>query len=118
MKTIIKLLVVVAVLNAAARAGSAAWRYYQFKDAVEQSMIFGASTPLTDLHRQVLTRAAEIEVPVSAEDVTVQREAGRTWAEVAYTEPVELFPRYIYPIDFRFTVDGFSVLAAPTDGRR
>lgn len=108
MKTILKLLVTLAVLNAVARAGSAAWTYYQFKDAVQQAVIFGAGTPVTQLHNQVLARAAEMEVPLAPENVGVEREGARTWASVAYTQPVEFFPRVVYPIEFSFRVEGFA----------
>jgi hypothetical protein len=39
----------------------------------------------------------------------VQREDKRTWASVAYTEPVEFFPSYRRPITFRFTVEEIAV---------
>jgi hypothetical protein len=107
-KTILKLLVMLAVLNAVARAGSAAWTYYQFKDAVQQSVIFGGNASVTDLHNQIMTKAEEMDVPLPPENVSVQREGTRTWADVAYRQPVEVFPRFVYPIDFRFTVDAFA----------
>jgi hypothetical protein len=118
LKTLIKLLVMLAVLNAVARAGSAAWTYYQFRDAVQQSVIFGSGTPIGELHGQILARANELEVPVTAEQVTVQREGTRTWADVSYTQPVELFPRYTYPFDFEFSVDGYAVVGATPGSRR
>ena len=118
MKTIVKILVMLAVLNAVARAGAIAWSYYQFRDAVEQAMIFGAGVPLDELHTQVLARASELEVPVTPENVSVQREGARTWAEVAYTHPIEYFPRFTYPLDLQFSVGGFAAVSATPGSAR
>ena len=109
MKTILKLLIALAIFNAAARAGSAAWTYYQFKDAVQQTLLFGSRTAPNELHVQILAKATEFDVPVTPENVSVQREDQRTWADVVYTEPVEFFPRYSRPITFRFTVEEIAV---------
>ena len=105
LKTILKLVIMLAILNAVFRAGSAAWTYYQFKDSVQQTLLFGAGTSPAELHTQILAKAGEFELPVTAEDVSVQREDKRTWADVVYIEPVEFFPSYSRPITFRFTVE-------------
>jgi hypothetical protein len=114
LKTLIKLLVTVAVLNAAARAGMAAWKYYQLKDAAQQSVIFGGNSPTTQLHNQIVEKAAELGVPLPPENVTVERNGARTIAAAAYREPVELFPRYTYPMEFSFSVEGFNPVAGGT----
>jgi hypothetical protein len=109
LKTILKLVIVLAILNAVFRAGSAAWTYYQFKDAVQQTILFGSRTPPSELHSKILAKAGEFDVPVAPENVAVQREDNRTWADVVYTEPVEFFPSYSRPITFRFTVEETAV---------
>ena len=110
LKTILKLLIALAILNAAGRGAVAAFSYYQFRDATEQLVLFGARTPPSQLQDQILTRAAEYDLPVAPDGVVVQREGARTWAEVAYTQPIEFFPRYVYPVDFSFSVDAFATL--------
>jgi hypothetical protein len=109
LKTIVKLVIMLAILNAVFRAGSAAWTYYEFKDAVQQTLLFGSRTPPSELHTKILAKAGEFEVPVTPENVSVQREDKRTWASVVYTEPVEFFPSYSRPITFRFTVEEIAV---------
>ena len=42
MKTIIKILIAIAILNASARVGIAAAGYYQLKDASQELLTFGA----------------------------------------------------------------------------
>jgi hypothetical protein len=108
-KTIIKLLITAAILNAAVRGGMAAFTYYQFKDRAEQLVIFGARATPDELHNQIVATAAELEVPIDPENITVEREGPRTRAEAAYIQPVEFFPSYTYPVNLSFRVEGFSV---------
>ena len=109
MKTIIKLLIVAAVLNACARGAMAAWSYYQFKDATQQAILFAGDATDGQLQQQILLRAMELEVPVDPANVQVTRQGPRTVADVSYTQAVELFPSYQRPIKFTFRVDALAV---------
>jgi hypothetical protein len=40
MKTVLKLVIAVALLHAVVRGADAAWRYYQLKDAAERALLF------------------------------------------------------------------------------
>lgn len=116
MKVIIKLLIVAAILNACARGAMAAWTYYQFKDAASQTILFGGEASVAQLQEQILRRAAELEVPISPENVVVTRDGPRTVAEASYTQPVELVPSYKRPFKFSFKVDALSYTAKnPSD---
>jgi hypothetical protein len=109
LKTIIKLLIAAALINAAVRGGMAAFTYYQFKDRTEQLVIFGAEAPPQELQNQILETAMELEIPLDPENIIVERDGIRTRAEASYVQPVEFFPSYTYPINFSFRVEGFSV---------
>ena len=109
MKTIIKLLIAAIILNACARAGQAAWQYYQLKDAAQQTLIFGGDATMRELHDQILRRAIEFEVPLAGENLDITRDGPRTLARAAYTQQVEVFPTYRYPFRFSFSVDALSV---------
>ena len=109
MKTIIKLVITLIILNAIARGAMAAWTYYQFKDATQQLVLFGSRTSTTELHNRILEKAAELNVQLAPENVNIEREGTRTRAEAAYVQPVEFFPNYIYPVNLSFTVEEFAV---------
>jgi hypothetical protein len=109
MKTLIKLLIAAAIINATVRAASAAWTYYQFKDAAEQTVIFGYGATTGQLHEQIMRRAVELQVPLEPQNLQVTRDGPRTLAEASYRQPVELFPRYTYVVPFSFTVDALAV---------
>jgi hypothetical protein len=49
MKTIVKLLVAAVVVNAAARLGMSTWTQYQFRDTMQQVVLFGAAQSIAEL---------------------------------------------------------------------
>ena len=106
MKTIIKLLIVIAIINAAARVGLAAAKYYQLKDQSQQLVTFGGNASPGELQNHILERASALQLPLVFEDITVTRDGLKTTAQATYTQPVEVFPNYKYPIPFSFTVEG------------
>ncbi|MSO29429.1 MAG: hypothetical protein EXQ48_00610 [Acidobacteria bacterium] len=111
MKTIIKLAIALAVINAAFHAGEAAWRYYQLKDATQQLITFGSQEHTTELHNRILQKATELQVPLLSENVAVHREGTRTFVDASYTQPVEYFPNQVYPVNLTFSVEAFSLNA-------
>ena len=108
-KTVIKLLITLAVLNAVARGGLTAWRHYELKDAAEQLILFGSTVPTAQISSQILDKAVELNVPLEAENIDISRDGTRTVAYVSYTKPVEFFPSFTYPLDLSFMVEIFSL---------
>jgi len=109
MKTIIKLLIVIAIINAAARAGLAAAKYYQLKDQSQQLVTFGGNASPGELQNRILEQATALQLPLVYEDIMVTRDGFKTTAQAAYTQPVEVFPNYKYPVKFHFVVEGINM---------
>ena len=109
MGTIIKLLIVGVIINGAVRVGVAASTYYQFKDESQQLVTFGGGVPIGELQNHILEKAEALEVPLEMQDVEVTRQDLRTVATAAYTQNVEVFPNYFYPIQFSFRVEGLDM---------
>ena len=95
MKTIVKLVIVAAVVNATVRIAAASWQHYQFEDATQQVLLFGRSATEAQLHEQIAQRAVDFDIPIDPADIEVVRETTRTLARASYTRPVELLPRYL-----------------------
>jgi len=108
-KTVIKLLIAAALLNAIGRLGFASARYYQFKDQSQELVTFGADASPAELQNHILDSATALDLPLTVDDVEVTREGQYTRATASYTQPVEVFPSYIYPMAFRFTVQSISL---------
>ena len=61
MKTIIKILIAAAVINAVARGCLAASRYYELKDDTQQALTFGGQSPTDQIQNQILESADRVE---------------------------------------------------------
>jgi hypothetical protein len=109
MKTLVKVVVVVMVLNAVVRVGWAQWNFYQLRDTAQQAVTFGAQDQPVEIQARILDKAVELELPVPPEGVLVERDGMRTHAAANYTQPVEVFPRYEYPLSFSFSVEAVSL---------
>jgi hypothetical protein len=112
MKTLIKLIIAAVVINAVYRCGSVAVRYYQFKDETERMVLFGQGESVASLTNQILEEAMKRAVPLDSEGLAVSREGGRTVADVSYSESVEVFPRFFYPVEFEFSAEAYGVAGA------
>src|SRR6185503_3438069 len=112
MKTVIKLIIAAVLVNAAYRSGSVFLKYYQYKDETQQMILFGQAETIPALTSQILAEAMKRDVPLNEDGITVTRQGMRTVAEVAYTEAVEVFPRYVYPVAFSFNAEAYGVAGA------
>jgi hypothetical protein len=105
MRTVIKIAIALALINAAVRTGLVALDYYQLKDAAQQEAIFGGRTPPSEIATHVLEKAEELNVPLARNDLEVTRQGDLTMIRGVYTQPVELFPRFVYPFELSFAVE-------------
>ena len=105
MKTLIKLLVAVAIVNAAGRYGLSAWTQYQFRDAVQQILLFGADASDDELKDEIMIEAERQDVPLEREALEVQQRDMVVAARASYLDEIEIFPRYIYPKTWEFSLE-------------
>jgi hypothetical protein len=115
MKTVLKLVIAVALLNAVVRAGDSAWNYYQLKDSAERALLFGSKSTSQQLHQQIMESAMDLQLPLKPEDLRVRWRTGRRVAEAQYTQQIEFLPSYPYPVVFSFSVDAVAVGTPPDD---
>lgn len=113
MKTALKLVIAVALLNAVVRGADSAWNYYQLKDAAERALLFGAQRTSQQVHQQIMERALELQLPLKPEDLSIRWATGRRIAAAAYTQQVEFLPNYPYPVQFSFNVNTVVVGTPP-----
>lgn len=105
--SIVRIGLAVAIINAAARTGFAYWSFYQFKDAAQQTVVFGGQAPTNVLLNTIMERANELFIPLTPDQVHIQRSGPRTVVEASYVQPIEFFPNQMYPMKFSFAVEGF-----------
>jgi hypothetical protein len=71
---------------------------------VEVAQFHSARKPPEELKKMILTRASELNIPLTKENVTVVRTGDRIRMTVEYTIPVD-FPGYTYNWHFRHELD-------------
>ena len=110
MKTIIKIVIAVALANAAVRGGLVAMSYYQLKDAAQQEVTFGSLISTADIATHIVEKASELDVPLDPDNLDVSRTGDLTVVNASYTQPVEFFPTYVYPLELSFVVEARSMV--------
>lgn len=110
-RTVIRLIVAAAVVNGAIRVGLVWWDYYQLKDAAQQLIVFEIDAAPRDIRDQILDKALELAVPLEPENLEVIREGTMTFVTAFYVHPVEVFPRFEYPLEMSFFVEARAIRA-------
>jgi hypothetical protein len=103
--TLIKLLLAAAIINAAARYGLSAWTQYEFRDAVQQILLFGAEASTDELKNEIMMQAERQGVPLEREALDVEQRDSVVTARAGYLDEIELFPRYVYPKTWEFSLE-------------
>jgi hypothetical protein len=107
-KTIIKLAIAALVVHACWRSANVVLRYYRFKDAVHETVLFYNSKSDTQLQGRVMDLAAQFEVPVAAENVEILHQENKTIVNANYTDRIELIPTKFFPWQFKVNVEAFN----------
>jgi hypothetical protein len=115
MKTVLKLVIAVALVNAAVRAADSAWNYYQLKDSAEQTLLFGQNLTSQQVHEEIMQTAGKLRLPLRPEDLSVRWQAGRRIAAASYTQQIEFLPNYPYSVLFSFDVDTVATIGTSPD---
>jgi hypothetical protein len=113
-KTILKLLLVVAIGHAGIRTGQVYWEHYQLEDQAQQLVLFGWRQSPEQLRDDILDFAQRTGVPLESEDLLVERDGLVTTAAATYARPIDVLPIYTYTAHLSFNVEGRNVTAVPT----
>jgi hypothetical protein len=108
MKTLIKLVIVAAVLLATYHVGDAYWDHYQFEDAIKEAAQVAQHADAQELTAKVLNLAEKMEIPLDPENLSVTREQRRITIDAVYVRSIELLPRVTRHWEFTIHI---SVLA-------
>jgi hypothetical protein len=103
-RTLIKLVVVLVVLNVLYRFGDAYWDHYQFEDSVQQMAQFSENATADDVRAKVLALAQSQNIPITTENLTVTRVPRRIEVDGVYVRELTLFPSYVKPWEFKLHV--------------
>jgi hypothetical protein len=127
-RVLVKLAIVALVLNGAWRVGSVYLRYYQFEDALQELAQFGETRSDKLLCSQAMEKAANLDVPIVAEALTIRRganpafncakgfeggvgptstSASKIFIDASYTDVLKPLPGYRLNWDFKPSVSAW-----------
>jgi hypothetical protein len=75
---------------------------YDYMD--ELAKFSAAQVPPDQLKKRILERAAQLQIPLTKDNIRVERNGDRIYMEIKYTIPVE-FPGYTYLWNFHQKLD-------------
>jgi len=94
------LLVLAAVIYVGADIGEVYWRYYQFRDAVEQEAQYGTTRSDDEIKRRLVALVDSLGLPEeAARRLQVRRSANRLTIDTEYTEHIDV-PLYKRDVKF------------------
>jgi hypothetical protein len=103
-KLFLKLAVVALLANAAYHIGSEYLTYIKFRDAIRDAAMFKAKND-TELMARIVDLAAQYEIPLDEDNVSIEREERRVFVEGWYDKPIEVVPSYEYPWHFGLSLE-------------
>jgi hypothetical protein len=106
-KFIVKLAVVGLLANATWRIGSAYVSCYKFEDSIREAAQFRGRKTDDELKQRIVDIAAEFDVPIAAEDLTVRTVGSHFLVDGGYVRAIDLAPGYAYPWPFTVHADVF-----------
>ncbi len=97
---LVLLLLLAAVVYVGVDVGEAYWRYYRFRDAVEQEAQYGSTKTDDDIKRRLIALADSLGLPEDASRrLQVRRSANRLFIQTEYTEHIN---KPLYKRDIKF----------------
>ena len=112
-KSVIKLVIAVAVANALWHVTSAYLSHYRFTDAIHELAIHSAGRSDSQVREKVVELAATYDAPLDTDAIAVRRDEHHTFIDGSYTKAVSLFPGFDYQWPFALKVDGFVIPPPP-----
>ena len=101
---IIWLLVLLAAVGVAAKLIPVKIRSAELYDFMEEQAMFAARTKPEEIKKRILHRATELDLPLTKENLVVERRAGRVRMRATYTVLIEL-PGYTFEWPFEHILD-------------
>lgn len=105
MKTLFRLGMILLVANALFRFVPPYWRHHEFESEVKEASLKWRNLADADVTEDVLSVAGKHDVPITSQNITIQRLKDRLQLKVTYDLPIELLPSMSRPWTFTSNVD-------------
>ena len=111
-KLLVKLAIAALLAHAGYQVGLEYLNYIRFRDAIRDAAMFKARTD-DELRRRIMNLASEYDIPVSEEEVTIEREDRHVLVSGSYKKPIEVVPGVEYPWPFNWSIDAMLSTTVP-----
>ena len=112
LKLLVKLAIAALLTNAAYQVGSEYLNYIKFRDAIRDAAMFKTRTD-DELRRRIMDLSSEYDIPLTDDDVTIQREDRHVSIQGSYKKPIEVVPSLEYPWPFTWSIDAMTSTTVP-----
>jgi hypothetical protein len=104
-KLVLKLALVGLLAHAAIKIVPVFWSNLRFKDALAEQARFAGRKSEEELRNRAEKTANDLEIPVSAEAISIKKIGAVTTYDTRYVAQLEYFPRRYYPWEFVIHVE-------------
>ena len=104
-KLVLKLAVVALIAHAGIKIVPIFWANYHFKDSLAEQARYAGRKSEDELRNRAEKTANDLEIPVTAEAITVKKQGAVTTFDTRYVAQLEYFPRRYYPWEFVIHVE-------------
>lgn len=101
MKTLIKIIIALAIVTAAFQASRASFANYKFQDSVHEALLFNPRATDQEIIGAVMQVALEQGIPVEAGNIDIKQIGADLIVDITYETEVKLLPG-IYSTTFTF----------------
>ena len=117
MRALFRIAILLLVAHALFRFVPPYWRHNQFQSALKEVAQQWGQPHDEEVMQHVLTTAAEHDVPITRDHVSVRRQAERILVDVEYSLPIEWIPSYKKQWDFKAHVNAWRLEPPKPRGR-
>ena len=111
-RKLVQVAIFLLIANALYRVAPVAVHHYQFKDALQELVLFATvKTTDAELVEQVMALADEHSIPLDRGDVLVRRVNGQLTIDASYVETMKVLPGYNYVRQFDVEARAFNPAA-------
>jgi hypothetical protein len=94
MKTIIQLLIVALVVNAAFQAARSYYTFYDYRSSLTEEIQRTRNTTTSQLRERALELAIEYGLDIERDAIQIRVDGDRTFVDFSYVDAVSLVPKY------------------------
>ena len=100
LRRLIALVFVAALVYAGYHVSTVWFHYRKFQDSLRDTALFGNGKSDDELKAKIIDEASANEIPLSPDDVRIERRGGEVVIEAHYVQTVKILPGYTRQVDF------------------